>query len=96
MRDLDKAFGLAVRQRRTELSISQEELGYRAGIHRTYISQIERGIKSPSLKVIALLAKALQTDAYRLVQMAERTQRSSTQPGDNDVSANQPGNPSES
>lgn len=72
MTQLDTAFGEAVRRRRAQLAISQEALGFRAGIHRTYVSQIERGLKSPSLRIIALLASALDIEAFRLVQMAEQ------------------------
>jgi transcriptional regulator with XRE-family HTH domain len=71
MQELDKAFGSAVRNRRLELGLSQEELGHIANIHRTYISQIERGIKSPSLKVIALLSQALELKLHELVYRAE-------------------------
>lgn len=70
--NLDHAFGQAVRERRGELGISQEELGFRAGIHRTYVSQLERGIKSPSLKIISLLARALNIPASELVARAEK------------------------
>jgi transcriptional regulator with XRE-family HTH domain len=71
MKDIDRAFGLAIRQFRTHIGISQEELAFLAGIHRTYISQIERGIKSPTLKVIFVLSKALNVNAYLLIQTAE-------------------------
>ncbi len=71
MRDFDKAFGLAVRQKRLELKLSQEELAFQSKLHRTYISQIERGIKSPSLRVISIVAYALQMKVYLLVQLAE-------------------------
>ena len=53
-------FGLAIRQRRQEMSISQEDLAERAGLHRTYISDIERGSRNPSLESIERLAKALE------------------------------------
>lgn len=76
MSDLDKAFGNAVRQRRKQLEISQEELGLRAGIHRTYISQIERGLKSPSLNVMGFLAQALGIDVSQLIKIAEDLQKS--------------------
>ena len=64
MRQKDKTsikqrFGLAIRQRRQELGISQEELSFRAELHRTYISDIERGSRNPSLENIEKLAKAL-------------------------------------
>jgi len=60
--NIKKRFGLAVKQRRQELSISQEELSFRAQLHRTYISDIERGVRNPSLENIAKIAKALETN----------------------------------
>lgn len=79
--NLDQAFGQAVRERREELGISQEALGFRAGIHRTYVSQLERGIKSPSLKIISLLAHALNIPASELVARAEKLASDTTKQG---------------
>jgi len=56
---LQQAFGRAVRRRREALGISQEELADRAGLHRTYIGDVERGERNISLVNIAKLAKAL-------------------------------------
>lgn len=53
-------FGLAIRQRRQEIGISQEVLAERAGLHPTYIGDIERGARNLSLENIEKLAKALQ------------------------------------
>jgi len=58
--DLTGYFGSVVRERRNYLRISQEELADRAGLHRTYITDIERGARNPSLKSIEKIAKALQ------------------------------------
>lgn len=58
--DIKKSFGAAVRQRRGRLGISQEELAGRAGLHRTYISDVERGARNVSLESIHRLAAALQ------------------------------------
>lgn len=52
-------FGTAVKNKRAEMGISQEELADRAGLHRTYISDVERGARNPSLESIAKLAQAL-------------------------------------
>jgi len=41
--DIKNRFGTAVRSRRKRLGISQEELAGRAGLHRTYVADIERG-----------------------------------------------------
>jgi transcriptional regulator with XRE-family HTH domain len=61
----------AVHQRRGQLGISQEELAQRAGLHRTYISDIERGARNPTLKTLSRLAVALEISASKLIRMAE-------------------------
>lgn len=53
-------FGNKVRERRTELGLSQEELASRAGVHRTYIGMIERAEKNITLENIEKIAKALK------------------------------------
>lgn len=58
--DVKKHFGAAVRLRRDHLGISQEELAGRAGLHRTYISDVERGARNVSLESIHRLAAALE------------------------------------
>ena len=52
-------FGNKVRDERTKLGISQEELAERAGVHRTYIGMIERGEKNITLENIDKICKAL-------------------------------------
>src|SRR5882757_7780577 len=53
-------FGSTVRMRRTLLGFSQEELAEQARLHRTYISDIERGARNLSLESICKLAEALK------------------------------------
>ena len=55
-------FGLNLRAQRVQRQISQEELAEIAGLHRTYISGLERGIRNPSIKIVAQLADALEID----------------------------------
>lgn len=57
--DIKVRFGRAIRRRRAELGISQEELAARAGLHRTYVADVERGTRNVSLENIAKLAAAL-------------------------------------
>lgn len=57
--DIRIRFGVAVRKRRSELGISQEELAGRAELHRTYIADIERGTRNVSLLNIEKIAKGL-------------------------------------
>lgn len=52
-------FGLRVNKLRLDIGISQEALALKSGINRTYIGEIERGEKSPSIKTIAKLANGL-------------------------------------
>ena len=52
-------FGQKVREERTKLSLSQEELASRAGVHRTYIGMIERAEKNITLENIQKVCKAL-------------------------------------
>src|SRR5437870_8784699 len=59
--DIKNQFGTAVRTHRKRLGISQEELAGRAGLHRTYVADIERGARNLSLANIEKLAKALGT-----------------------------------
>ena len=67
---VEKTFGQVLQQLRKERGLSQEELGFESGYHRTYISLLERGKKSPSLKTIFKLAKALDVEPSEiLVQM---------------------------
>ena len=53
------AFGRQVRSLRTRRRLTQEEVAHRAGIHVTYLSGVERGVRNPSLKNIRSIADAL-------------------------------------
>ncbi len=68
----ERGFGQAVKEFRERLKISQEELSFRAGLHRTYVSQLERGLKSPSLRTVQQIADAFHVDILKLLQRAER------------------------
>lgn len=61
-----KSFGQRLRELRKLLDISQEELGFRTGLDRTYISGIERGERNPSLDNIGKLAQALKISLQEL------------------------------
>lgn len=61
---------------REDRGISQEELGFKSGYHRTYISLLERGKKAPSLTALFHLAAALGVEPSELIRVTEReTQR---------------------
>jgi len=63
-----RALGQAVAKYRQEKELSQEALAERAGLNRTYLSDIERGVRNPGIKNVARLAKALGVSTARLVE----------------------------
>lgn len=65
------ALGYLVRRYRTELGISQEELGLRANLDRTYISGVERGVRNPSLTALVSLAGGLGINVSLLLENLE-------------------------
>ncbi len=67
MTDIRKKFGIHLRELRVERKLTQEELADRAGMHFTYIGQIERGLRNPSLINLEKLAKALRVNAGTLL-----------------------------
>jgi len=68
-----QALGEAIRARRAEIDgLSQEGLADRAGMHRTYVSEIERGLRNPSYRNLVKLAAALELPLSELVAQAER------------------------
>ncbi len=69
---LEEAFGEVLRELRGKAQLSQEALGHAADLHTTYVSQLERGLKSPSLRTLDALAKALETKAHLLIRWAEQ------------------------
>jgi len=61
-------FGKKIRTIRLEQKLSQEELAYKAGLHRTYIGMIERGEKNISLLNIEKISKALDMTIQELFE----------------------------
>lgn len=72
--DVRERFGDAVRARREELELTQEQLADRAGIHRTYLSDVERGRRNVSILNVERLALALSLKVSELFQLAERAE----------------------
>ena len=68
---MELALGREIKKAREVLQQSQEALAFEAGIHRTYISLIERGKKSPTLAVIVRLATALGIKPSELLRRVE-------------------------
>jgi len=66
---LRKKFGTRVRELRKELKLSQEDLGFKSNIHRTYIGAVERGEQNVSLDNIGRLAKHLRVSLSELFKL---------------------------
>jgi transcriptional regulator with XRE-family HTH domain len=62
-----RLLGEAVRRARKERHVSQEELAFRSGLDRTFVSAVERGIRNPSLLSVYALADALEIEVRGLV-----------------------------
>src|SRR5256714_6087587 len=68
--DMKLLLGNAIKQHRSVLGISQEELAARAGLHRTYVSEVERGERNPSIASVEKLARALEISITSLFDPA--------------------------
>ena len=66
--DIRRQVGLNVQRFRREHGWSQEELAFNSGLHRTYISGIERGARNPTLLVLGRLADALEVSPADLLK----------------------------
>jgi transcriptional regulator with XRE-family HTH domain len=67
----EEFFGQALREYRKQRGLTQEELAFQSGYHATYIGQLERGTKSPSLRTIMSLAAVLKTRGSELLKRVE-------------------------
>jgi transcriptional regulator with XRE-family HTH domain len=65
------AFAAAIKRRRTLQGLSQESLAEAAGVHHTYVSLVERGLRKPTVEVAEKLARALGTRLSILVAEVE-------------------------
>ena len=66
--DIRERFGFAVKARREKLGLTQEDLADKARIHRTYLSDVERGTRNLSLVNIERLATALEWSLAELFE----------------------------
>lgn len=69
---IEQRLGDVIRERREALNLSQEAFAAECGLHRTYISQLERGLKSPTVRVLATIAQVLKLTPDELLRAALR------------------------
>ena len=65
--DVQHRLAANLRRLRHEQGLSQEAFAEEAGIHRTYISDLERAARNPTIKLVETLAKALGVSASDLL-----------------------------
>lgn len=61
-------FGKRVKELRLQAGLSQEAFAHKCGLDRTYVSGIERGLRNPTLEVIAILATGLGIELKILIE----------------------------
>ena len=68
--DVSKRLGINLRILRTERGLSQEAFAFEVGLHRTYVSDLERGARNPTIAVVDKLAKSLGVTLGQLLDDA--------------------------
>jgi transcriptional regulator with XRE-family HTH domain len=71
MDSFEAVLGRVIAERRRSAGLSQEALAFRCKLHPTYISQLERGLKSPTVRVLRAISAAVGTTASSLLRDAE-------------------------
>ena len=67
--DIRRRVGLNLKKYRKQAGFSQEGLALECGLHRTYVSGVERGIRNPTVAVLEKLAMPLGIPAWRLLEV---------------------------
>ncbi|GEM_PF-130053 len=78
--DLSAGLADVLKRQRLSLGLNQAQLAERAGLHRSYISEVERGSQNITIETLGRLAEALETSVLTLVEGANKNVRSLTRP----------------
>ena len=68
---IEKQLGMRIRFLRKQRNLSIEDLSLEAGVNRNYLSDLERGMRNPSLKVLSRIAMALKISISELTKAIE-------------------------
>jgi transcriptional regulator with XRE-family HTH domain len=74
---IQQTFGASVRFHRQAKSWSQDDLSEASGLHRTYISGIERGVRNPTIEIVHVIALALDINVSTLFENTDVSQKAS-------------------
>ena len=69
---IGQIFGEVLRRHRSDQNVSQEELAFQAGVDRTFISRLERGIRQPTITTLIGIGQALGVSAADLIRETEK------------------------
>ncbi|PPD29746.1 MAG: transcriptional regulator [Hyphomicrobium sp.] len=75
--DVRRRLGLNLKRLREEQGFSQESFADHCGLHRTYISGIERGVRNPTVIILDKIAKGLRVPAGQLLEEVKAPTRKS-------------------
>jgi transcriptional regulator with XRE-family HTH domain len=67
MADLRRRVGRNLRRLHEQRGLSQKALAFECGLHRTYVSGVERGVRNPTVVILEKIARALDAQAYELL-----------------------------
>ncbi|MBM1558385.1 helix-turn-helix transcriptional regulator [Sulfitobacter mediterraneus] len=68
---IQRLVGRNLKRYREAAGLSQEALAFECGLHRTYVSGVERGVRNPTVVVLAKLAAPLEIEPWRLLLEAD-------------------------
>jgi len=67
--NIDLAIAKILKKAREKKGISQEQLAFKADLHRTYISQLERGLKSITVKTLFKITESLEVEIDEFIKL---------------------------
>ena len=70
--NISRIFGSVLRRYRSERGITQEELAFQAGVDRTFVYRLERGLRQPTITTLIGMSRALGVSATDLVGDMEK------------------------
>lgn len=76
MKEIDQSIAKVLREIRESRAISQEALSFDAGLHRTYISQLERGLKAVTVKTLLKITDALKIEIDEFMKLVNHDRKS--------------------
>lgn len=76
MKEIDQSIAKVLREIRESRAISQEALSFDAGLHRTYISQLERGLKAVTVKTLLKITDALKIEIDEFMKLVNYDRKS--------------------